>query len=71
LIDSWQAFFLLSQSRPMGWSIGAIPLSEIAAYVGLFGAPAGDVELFVAQIRALDQEFLRWHRDREATAKAS
>ena len=31
----WEAFLVLSQTRPVGMGVGAIPLSEIVAYLDL------------------------------------
>ena len=50
------AFLRLSPSRQVGFSVGAIPVSEIRAYCDLFGVD--DVETFFQLIRALDSAWL-------------
>lgn len=53
------AFLELSPSRQMGFGEGAIPLTEIQAYMDLFGHPGcDDPREFVTLIRACDAAFL-------------
>ena len=50
------AFHQLSPSRPVGFGMGAIPVSEIHAYCDLFDVD--EVETFFYLIRALDAVYL-------------
>lgn len=54
------AFFALSASRQMGFAVGPIPVSEIAAWCALMEIE--DREGFVARIRAADAAWLQWQR---------
>lgn len=58
----WEAFYVLTHSRQVGFGIGAIPLSEIDAYLRLYGIddPEERDEL-VFFIREMDMEFLAFH----------
>lgn len=55
-----EAFRSLANSRPVGMGLGPIPLSEIEAYVRLFGLVDDDLERFVHLIHALDAVYLKW-----------
>lgn len=57
----WQAFQVLTLSRPTnGFSVGAIPLSEILAYAELLGIQGLEArEDLVRFIRAMDVAYLR------------
>lgn len=50
------AFLTLSNSREVGFGIGPIKISEIAAYLTIF--PAYDADMFVSLIQAMDAEYL-------------
>ena len=55
----YAAFLDLSPSRPAGLGAGAIPLTEIEAYLRLFGHPGcDDAREFVVLIRACDAALL-------------
>ncbi|MEM7444288.1 MAG: hypothetical protein AAF414_13265 [Pseudomonadota bacterium] len=55
----YAAFLDLSPSRSEGLGAGAIPMTEIEAYLRLFGHPGcDDAREFVALIRACDGAFL-------------
>lgn len=54
------AFHALSASRQMGFSVGPIPVSEIAAWCALM--EVDDREAFVGRIRAADAAWLTWQR---------
>lgn len=56
----WEAFTVLNQSRPPGFSgISPIPLSEVAAYCDLFGfsKPRARAEM-VREVRRIDRVFI-------------
>lgn len=57
----WDAFWMLDPGRPVyQGSLGRIPLSEIAAYLELFGI--GEIEttlLFIKTIKALDSVYVK------------
>jgi hypothetical protein len=57
---------VLNGSRQVGWSVGPIPLSEIKAYVDLFGID--DHEMFTRCVRHMDGIWLQKHRQAEQTA---
>lgn len=53
------AFLDLAPGRPSGFGDGPIPLTEIEAYVRLFGHPGcDDAREFLMLIRACDAAFL-------------
>jgi len=54
------AFHALSASRPVGFSVAPIPVSEIAAWCDLMQVE--DREAFLARIRAADAVWLEWQR---------
>lgn len=59
---SWyiDAFITLSNGRPLGEFDGAIPLSDIAAYMDIFGIDDDDEkEEFVSIIRMMDGAYLK------------
>lgn len=57
------AFFVLHESRPTGFSVGAIPLSEMLAFCQIH--EMDDVPRFCRLIRGLDQTFLEWNREQQ------
>ena len=59
----FRAFFDLSPSRATGFSVGTIPVTEVAAYWDRAGVD--DFLTFLRRIRAADEAFLAWHRERE------
>lgn len=66
-VEAWLAFIDLSRSRPVGFGVGAIPLTEIEAWFRLH-ARAPDLWL-VRKLAVLDMEFLT-HQQELQTAKA-
>lgn len=63
----WQAFWELNRSRAIGFGIGPIPFSEIAAYVRLFDVE--NASLFVRAIMSLDAIWLE-HEAKKSKAKS-
>ena len=65
-----RAFHTLSASRPVGLGgVGPIPLTELAAYLNLFGVHDYDErEAFIKMIQALDSVYLK-HMHEKAEAK--
>lgn len=61
MTDYYKAFQVLSASRPIGMgAVGAIPLSEIAAYLALFGVyDYEERDAYVTMIQALDSVYLQ------------
>lgn len=55
----WEAFTVLSPSRNVGFSAGAIPLSEIKAYCEMFGVEGGARQELLYLVRVLDDEYLK------------
>lgn len=60
LLISYEAFWTLSASRPIGFSgPGLIPFSEIAAYIRFRGINNTDIQdEIVENVRFLDKEYL-------------
>jgi hypothetical protein len=59
LADVWSAFVALSATRPGGFGPGAIPFTEIDAWLRLHGVTRQtEKEEFVYLIRALDRTWL-------------
>lgn len=56
LIDVRDAFVVLSPSRPFGFGVGCIPLSEIESFVRLYEVE--DVDRFLRLIRAMDTAYV-------------
>jgi hypothetical protein len=52
----WDAFWLLHRSRPIGMTVGPIPLTEIEAYIRLYQVQ--QVELLITAVDALDRLYL-------------
>jgi len=64
-IDGWtswylDAFFLLSNSRQTGMSVGKIPLSEMTNYAMVFDTLGEDVKDFCLILSRLDSAYLEW-----------
>lgn len=56
----WEAWQVLSLSRPSGFGVGAIPISEIKAYLELYQVDDLDERIrYVRLIQAADGEFLK------------
>lgn len=60
----WEAFNFLSSSRNVGFSLGAIPLSEIKAYCEMFAIVGEEREDFLVLLRALDDEYMKLSNDK-------
>lgn len=68
----WEGFTLLSPSRNVGMSVGAIPLTEIKAYCEMYDIEGEEREEFLLLIRSLDDEYLRWVNEKnKSTSKSS
>jgi hypothetical protein len=50
------AFVVLSPSRPFGFGVGCIPLSEIESFVRLYEVE--DIDRFLRLIRAMDTAYV-------------
>jgi hypothetical protein len=64
----WDAFWVLHRSRPIGWSVGPIPISEIDAYVRLSGVRRK--WFLVRAVDSLDRVYLADHHERQAAKPA-
>ena len=62
------AFFLLTNSRNTGMSVGRIPLSEITNYGLVFGTIEDDLRSFCYVINAMDDVYLK-HVDSQKPKK--
>lgn len=62
----WNAFWMLDPGRPVHQgSIGRIPLSEIAAYLVLFGPVETEPKLlFIKTMKALDSVYVKLQNER-------
>ena len=56
LLHIWDGFWVLSPSRSVGFSVGAIPLAEMVSYCDAFGVD--DREQFIAGIQAMDRIYV-------------
>jgi len=56
LIDVRDAFVVLSPSRPFGFGVGCIPLSEIESFIRLY--EVDDIDRFLRLIRAMDTAYV-------------
>jgi len=67
----FEAFKILSSTRPVGMSIGAIPLTEISAYMKMFGIDGyQEKKRFLKQIQILDAVYLK-HSAKQSNKKAA
>ncbi len=72
LIPYWQAFNILSPSRQIGLGVGAIPLSEIEAYIRLYEiTDSEEKEELLYFIREMDGVFLKHHKKDKGTQNAT
>jgi hypothetical protein len=71
LFPFWKAFSSLSGSRPTGFSVGAIPISEIISYLDLMEIHNfEDRTEYYKWIKFLDNEFLSIkHEKQESKTK--
>lgn len=60
-----EAFYRLSGSRQIGFGTGPIPLSEIDAYIRLFGLLDDDIDAFFRLITALDAVYIKRQNRRD------
>ena len=65
----WQAFWTLSPSRPVGFGVGAIEFSQIAAYANLFGFAGTELQDLIRGITVLDNEFLKLQDEQKPKGK--
>lgn len=56
LLDVRDAFVVLSPSRPFGFGVGCIPLSEIESFIRLY--EVDDVDRLLRLIRAMDTAYV-------------
>jgi hypothetical protein len=56
LIDVRDAFVVLSPSRPFGFGVGCIPLSEIESFIRLY--EVDDIDRFLRLIRVMDTAYV-------------
>lgn len=62
---------MLSPSRNVGMSIGAIPLTEIKAYCELFELDGDEKEDLLYLIRALDDEYIKFSNEKSKSKRKS
>lgn len=60
LEEGWSAFWVLNNSRPFGFGVGHIQLSEILAFASLFDYEPGslEVEELVWTVQIIDSEYI-------------
>jgi len=63
----WSAFWFLNSSRPVGMSVGAIPLTEIFAYWDRLGVTLDEEDFGdkVRLIREMDMTYLADVREKQ------
>lgn len=67
----WRAFFILSNSRPIGFGLGYIQLSEIYAYMQMFDITGlEERRIFLNRIQILDSEYLKFQNAKENKDKS-
>lgn len=57
------SFWILNTSRPTGFGLGFIPLSEMECFCRMFDV--ADVQAFVLVIRHLDKIFIEYRTERQ------
>ena len=63
LAPTWEAYRVLSPGRASG---GAIPLSEVAAYLDIAGIVEPEARRrLMCRVRAMDREHVAWQRRQE------
>ena len=65
-----EAFYVLSGSRQIGMGVGAIPISEIEAYIHLYGLIDEDIDRFIKLIAAMDSAYVQ-HANRRNNGRDS
>jgi len=70
LYGDWKAFWRLSGSRQIGMGLGSIQMSEILAYMEIFGIHnTRERELLLTRIQILDRTFLKHHSKKDKKKK--
>lgn len=64
---AWLAWAMLSGSRPVGFGLGMIPLSEIWAWFQLKGRPVNP--LLIEKIQVIDGAFVSAESDRQKSKR--
>lgn len=60
----WEAWVVLQNSRPVGFDIGYIPVSEVLAYCALLGiSDLNQRERILTAVQRLDVEYLKHHAE--------
>lgn len=71
--EYWQeyldAFWLLNTSRPVGFGLGYIPLSEVEVFCRMFDI--ADAQGFVIVIRHLDRIYIEYQRERQKDGRSN
>jgi len=62
---------VLSNRRPAGLVSNYVPISEMRSWAGLMRIEGDDEIEFVELLVAMDDAFMRWHRDRDEREKAT
>lgn len=72
LIMEWEAFWTLSNSRPVGFGQGAIPFSEVLAYFQFMNITnVAEQEELLYLIRAMDAEYLDVSAEQQKAKEAN
>ena len=72
LAGYWEAFHVLSPSRQVGMTVGAIPLTEVLAYMQMFMIQDEDERReLLRYVQILDRVFLDHVRQEEQGEKES
>ena len=66
----WETFWRLSRRRPMGFGVGAIPMSEFESYCRTFGVDGTEErEWLFVRLDALDSEYMDYARKQAESKK--
>lgn len=70
LVEVYQAFLQLSRSRPVGFSVGTIPASQIEAWLNIHQVTDLQERAdFFVYINAMDSTWLEWYRNEQEAQK--
>lgn len=66
----YEAFIVLSSSRPVGMAVMAIPISEIKSYMDMFGISSlSERKLFLRRIKIMDGIYMDYINAQEKAKK--
>lgn len=70
LVLDWEAFWTISSSRQIGMSLGSIQISEVLAFMEMFGIDDYDQrKAMLRRIQVLDSAYLEYFAEKEKRKK--